>query len=271
MKHYTCAPLTFMGQKRNFVREFRKVLSGYTDNVTIVDLFGGSGLLSEVSKEEKPNARVVFNDYDNFRKRIENIPRTNKLLGDIRDILLNTQRHVRIDKKTKELIIQKVMQEDGFIDFITISSSLLFSSKYATNLEEFTKETLYNKVIQRDYDATGYLTDVEIVCSDYKDVFNEYKDCENVLFLLDPPYLCTQCNTYRMSWGLGDYLDVLTILDGHSYVYFTSNKNNIFELCDWIGRHRIDKDPFCGAKRAEVLQHLNYDSRYMDIMLYKKA
>lgn len=254
IKHYTCAPLPFMGQKRNFVREFRNVLSCYPDNITIVDLFGGSGLLSEVAREVKPNARVIMNDYDNFRNRLENIPKTNKLLGDIRDILSGTQRHVRIDKKTKDLIIQRIMQEDGFVDYITISSSLLFSSKYSTNLDEFTKETLYNKVIQHDYDATGYLDYVEIVCSDYKNVFNEYKDCKNVLFLLDPPYLCTQCNTYRMSWGLGDYLDVLTILDGHSYVYFTSNKSNIFELCDWIGHHKIDKDPFYGAQRAEVLQ-----------------
>lgn len=42
-KNYTSAPLPFMGQKRKFVKEIKKVLESYPDDVTIVDLFGGSG------------------------------------------------------------------------------------------------------------------------------------------------------------------------------------------------------------------------------------
>lgn len=73
-----------------------------------------------------------------------------------------------------------------------------------------------------------------------------------------------------MSWRLADYLDVLTVLQGHDYVYFTSNKSQIIELCEWIGQSRIDRNPFECAHRVEVNTTMNYNSAYTDIMLYKK-
>lgn len=82
---YTSAPLPFMGQKRRFIGEFRKALSRFPDAATFVDLFGGSGLLSHVAKRERPDARVIYNDFDDFHLRLENIPRTNALLARIRN------------------------------------------------------------------------------------------------------------------------------------------------------------------------------------------
>ena len=74
-KLYLSAPLPFVGQKRMFAREFIKVLKQFPDDVTFVDLFGGSGLLSHIAKRCKPNATVVYNDFDNYRKRLESIDR----------------------------------------------------------------------------------------------------------------------------------------------------------------------------------------------------
>ena len=74
-----------------------------------------------------------------------------------------------------------------------------------------------------------------------------------------------------MCWKLSDYLDVLTVLAGHSFVYFTSNKSSVIELCDWIGRNQTIGNPFVDCKRIEFNAHVNYNSQYTDIMLYKKA
>ena len=41
------APLPFVGQKRMFAKEFIKVLDQFPDDTVFVDLFGGSGLLSQ--------------------------------------------------------------------------------------------------------------------------------------------------------------------------------------------------------------------------------
>ena len=87
MKNYTSAPLPFMGQKKRFIREFRKALREFDHATVFVDLFGGSGLLSHVTKRERPDARVIYNDFDDYHVRLENIKRTNALLHDIRSIV----------------------------------------------------------------------------------------------------------------------------------------------------------------------------------------
>lgn len=86
-KQYLSAPLPFVGQKRMFAREFIQVLKRYPDDAVFVDLFGGSGLLSHITKYQKPGATVVYNDFDNYRQRLENIPRTNVLLDKIRAVV----------------------------------------------------------------------------------------------------------------------------------------------------------------------------------------
>ena len=83
---YLSAPLPFMGQNRMFAKEFIKVLKHYPDDAVFVELVGGSGLLSHITKHQKPGSTVIYNDFDNYRRRLENIPRTNVLLDKIRKI-----------------------------------------------------------------------------------------------------------------------------------------------------------------------------------------
>ena len=66
-KVFTTAPLPFMGQKRKFLKQFKPALMQYCPTATYVDLFGGSGLLSHTVKSEYPTARVIYNDFDNYR------------------------------------------------------------------------------------------------------------------------------------------------------------------------------------------------------------
>lgn len=68
------APLPFMGQKRMFAKHFIEVIRQYPADRVFVDLFGGSGLLSHLVKHHHPESRVIYNDFDNYRQRIENIP-----------------------------------------------------------------------------------------------------------------------------------------------------------------------------------------------------
>lgn len=128
-KQYLSAPLPFVGQKRMFAREFIQVLKRYPDDAVFVDLFGGSGLLSHITKYQKPGATVVYNDFDNYRQRLENIPRTNVLLDKIRAVVASVSRRKFLPKKTKETILRLIEQEEhryGYVDYITLSSSLLF-------------------------------------------------------------------------------------------------------------------------------------------------
>lgn len=274
-KKYLSAPLPFMGQKRMFAKEFIKVLKHYPDNAVFVDLFGGSGLLSHITKCQKPEATVIYNDYDDYRRRLENIPRTNALLAKIRPLGASTPRHKALPKEAKEAILRLIEQEEqdcGYVDYITLSSSLLFSMKYATDLTGLRKETFYNTVRKCDYSpCLDYLDGLKVISCDYKELFDKYKDIPNVVFLIDPPYLSTEVGTYTMTRGLSDYLDVLQTLVSTNYIYFTSNKSSIIELCAWIDKNNTIGNPFAGSEKVEFNAHINYNSSYTDIMLFKKA
>ena len=69
-------------------------------------------------------------------------------------------------------------------------------------------------------------------------------------------------------WRLADYLDVLNVLKGHAFVYFTSNKSSILELCDWMGRNPFLGNPFGGCRKVEFNASVNYNAKYTDMMLY---
>lgn len=267
------APLPFMGQKRMFAREYIKVLEGFKDARVFVDLFGGSGLLSHITKCKRPDATVVYNDFDGYRERLANIPRTNLLLADLRGIAKDVPRLKPIKGAARERILERLEREErewGYVDYITLSSSLMFSMKYKTNLEGMRKETLYNTIRMTDYPlCADYLDGLAVVSCDYRELYERYKDVPGVVFLADPPYLSTEVGTYKMYWRLADYLDVLNVLRDKPFVYFTSNKSQIVELCEWLGKNRTLGNPFEGCGKSEFNAHMNYNAGYTDMMLYK--
>mgnify|MGYP003084639824 CR=1 FL=1 len=273
-KQYLSAPLPFQGQKRMFAKEYIKVLEQFPDGTTFVDLFGGSGLLSHIAKCQKPHSKVVYNDFDGYRLRLEHIPQTNELLAELRKIV-DVPRYKPITGDAREKVFEclhKYQERYGYLDFITISSSIMFSMKYCLSIEEMRKETLYNTIRKTDYSlCSNYLDGLTIVSADYKQVFNQYKNTPGVVFLVDPPYLSTDVGTYNMCWRLADYLDVLTVLAGHRFIYFTSNKSSIVELGEWIGKNKLIENPFENCHRKEFNAHMNYSSSYTDIMLYTDA
>lgn len=271
-KLYLSAPLPFVGQKRMFAKQFIEVIRQYPANTVFVDLFGGSGLLSHITKHFHPESHVIYNDFDNYRLRIDNIPRTNRLLESIRSIASQFDRHKPITGVAREQIFALLEQEEkeaGYLDFITLSSSLMFSMKYKMSIEGMRGETLYNNVRKYGYEpCRDYLAGLEIVSCDYRELFEQYKDTPGVVFLVDPPYLSTDVGTYRMYWRLADYLDVLSVLPGHNFIYFTSEKSCIIELCEWMGRHPSLGDPFARCQRREFNATMNYNASYKDIMLF---
>lgn len=268
-KVYSTAPLPFMGQKRRFLKQFKSELKRDLKSEVYVDLFGGSGLLSHTVKRMYPEVRVIYNDYDNYSQRINSINLTNEIIANLRRILIKLPDGSRIDSPERENVLELLRgyDEKGYVDYLTIGSSLLFSMNYALSLEQLSKQTLYNNIKKEGYNADGYLDGLEVVSMDYKALFDAFKDTEGVVFLVDPPYLSTEIGTYKNYWKLADYLDVLTILDSVKYFYFTSNKSNIVELCNWIDLHPTFKNPFTNAVSCTYNAMPSYNTTYTDMML----
>ena len=269
---FTSAPLPFQGQKRFHIKPFSAAIQE-ASLALIIDLFGGSGLLSHVAKQVSPTTHVIYNDYDNFRERLQHIEETNALLGKFREMLSDIPRGSRLDASSREAVCNRLAAADktGYVDWITLSSSLRFSMRYATSYKEFCNDTLYNRPRFADYDASGYLDGLEVVRCDYRELLRQYRHHPDVLFIADPPYLSTDVSTYgsKMYWHLRDYLNILTELKGLRFVYFTSNKSQILELCDWMSERNGIDHLFAGATRTAVKSSTSFTSSYEDIMLCK--
>ena len=229
-------------------------------------------MLSHVTKRERPDVRVIYNDYDYYCNRLTHIRTTNEILRRIRPLLASVPPNKKLPDKlrTQILLIIKRYAEKGYVDYITLGSSLLFSGKWATNYKELSKETMYNVIKQTDYNVDGYLEGLEITHEDYKDLFNRHKNDDNVLFLIDPPYLSTDNVSYSNCWKLADYLDVLKLLKGTKYIYFMSNKSQIIELCEWLENNPTIGNPFTGTEMRTQQNRLNYLATFTDIMMIKR-
>ncbi len=277
-KVFKTAPLPFQGQKRRFAGGYALALSELSSKQeikVIVDLFGGSGLLAHIAKSVVPEAKVIYNDYDNYSQRLHNIDKTNRLLADIRSILIDEPKDVKVDGKAKSKILDRVQLEDkqGYVDYITLSASLLFSAKYAVDFNGFSNETFYNRIKASDYDFSPneYLAGLDVVCYHYQELYNKYKDVPGVLFVVDPPYLSTDTSTYHSDkyWKLRDYLDVLNVLIDTNYIFFTSNKSSLVELCEWLDDNKKFCNPFARSVLNTQNVTLNKDAKYTDMMLYR--
>lgn len=275
---YKTAPLPFQGQKRRFVGAFALAmhqLKAKKEVTIIVDLFGGSGLLSHTARKIFPEAKVIYNDFDNYSQRLRNIDKTNSLLADLRLIAADQPKDQKMNQECKTKILKRVKDEEknGFVDYITLSSSLLFSANYVLSFDELSQENFYNRIKATDYDldADEYLQGLEIVQVDYRQLYMRYKDMPGVFFIVDPPYLNTDIKTYQSDkyWKLRDYLDVLNVLVGSNYVFFTSNKSSLIELCEWFEINRDIGNPFQNSVIITQNVTLNKTSSYTDIMLYK--
>lgn len=101
-KRFSSSPLPFRGSKRYYIKRFREVLTQADDIDTVVDLFGGSGLLSRVAKDMLPNCRVIYNDFDHYDQRLANVANTNALLRSIAPLVATVPDNKKIPAETKK-------------------------------------------------------------------------------------------------------------------------------------------------------------------------
>lgn len=266
---YSTAPLLFQGQKRGFVRLYRDIINTLPDDAVILDLFGGSGLLSRIAKDIKPSATVIYNDYDYYVDRLDDIERTNYILGQLRSVLSRYKRFERICDADKQIIVDmlKTHNNDKPVDYKTLGANLLFSGKFASSFNDLCRMTFYNSVISGCYVSDNYLDGLIVTHGDYMDIYRQYQSLDNIVLVLDPPYLSTDATSYNMRWTLKDYIGVLHLLT-NKYIYFSSAKSGIIELCNALSDFGV-VNPFVGATMYTRNITINTQATYKDIMICK--
>ena len=245
----TKPPLPFQGNKSKGKKYFMEVLHEieHGENKIFVDLFGGSFYLSYLVHCVYPEATIICNDFDNYLERLLHIPDTNILLSQIREIC-SVPKDKPIPKDIKAKIDEKIKTFSGFKDIITLSVNLIFSSRYFVELEPFLKYDYYNTMNKKGYDPSinDYIEGLTFVHCDWRELYQEYKDKKDVVFIADPPYLGTDLGGYvsSRSWQMKDALEVLDLLKQESFILYTSNKPGIIDVINYIQAQGVEIKPY---------------------------
>lgn len=279
-KHHKTAPLPFTGQKRMFLKHFERLLK---DNIghdgegwTIIDVFGGSGLLAHNAKRILPKATVIYNDFDGYADRLAYINDTNHLRQALFGLLKDEPRNIKLSSITKAQVIALIKDfasKGGFIDMQTIAGWLLFSGRQVGTLDEFlTEHTFYNRVVKTDYEqADGYLDGLVIECLDFEKLLQKYQDVPNCLLILDPPYVCTAQGAYAKHgyFGMPKFL-VLMQFVRPPYVFFSSTKSELLDYMAYVERYEPNTwQRVGGFDHIKVNSSINAKVSYEDNILAK--
>lgn len=276
-KPFKQAPLPFTGQKRMFLTHFEHILTEHIpedgNGWTIIDVFGGSGLLAHTAKRIKPQARVIYNDFDGYTDRLKQINDTNRLRAELFNLVDGIiPKQAKLDKVLKERIINKINAFNGYKDLNCLASWLLFSGQQVSSLDKLIKQNFYHGIRQTDYpDATGYLDGIEVTRQPFDTLLPQYQQQENVLLLLDPPYLCTKQESYKQA-NYFDLIDFLTLIDMTKppYIFFSSTKSEFIRFIEYkVASQQGNWQAFEGAKRLVMNTVLSHTTEYEDNLVYK--
>ena len=254
-KVFNSPPLPFVGQKRNWVKTFRNLL---TENIpdagdgwTVVDVFGGSGILSDVAKRTLPKARVIYNDFDNYHERLEHIPETNALREKLLAIVDGCEFRRKLPPEIRARVIEAIDSFEGYKDFSTIATWFVFTGNTCREWEKVRRLSgLYDRVPSTPYpSAEGYLDGVETVTKDFEELMAEHAGNHRALFVLDPPYLCTAQDAYKKA----EYFDLICFLRltqaiRPPFLVFSSDKSEFPRYVDYSLRTKtLNCAAFTGA------------------------
>ena len=277
IKHYTQAPLPFIGQKRRFLTDFKTILNQCIaddgDGWTIVDVFGGSGLLAHTAKCSKPQAHIIYNDFDGYAICLQNIKYTNHLRKIIFDLTQHVSRNHKLPENVKNQVQAALKSFDGFVDIHSVASWLLFSGQQPTDLNDLlNNHNYYNGVRIGNYPLAGnYLDGLEITSKSYADLLPEFLSQDKVLFLFDPPYVCTAQGTYRndVYFGMVEFLKMMRLVRP-PFIFFSSTRSEFLDYLDLVIGYKLDGwERFAGYRKISVQVHLNKDAKYEDNLVYK--
>ncbi|MDP0299426.1 hypothetical protein [Glaesserella parasuis] len=259
-----------------FLKHFSQILndniSGDGEGWTIVDVFGGSGLLSHTAKQLKPQARVIYNDFDHYAERLRYIPDINQLRQQLAVALADCPKGKRLDKTKKLQLIGIIEAFKGYKDLHVLCSWLLFSGEQVKNIEDLYKHNFWHCLRQSNYpSADGYLEGVEIVCESFHQLVPRFSGKEKVLLVLDPPYLFTRQESYRQEkyFDLIDFLRLINITKP-PYIFFSSKESEFIRFIEYMQEDKVDNwQAFDGVERIVVSVSVSCDKKYEDNMVYK--
>ena len=264
VKRFTKAPLPFVGQKRKWLVEIEKAVVTMVDDpsTTIVDIFGGSGLVSNTVKRILPLNKVVYNDFDDYTGRLYGAAKTEKVRRAIYEVLRDYSKDQKIIRggEDEERILAILKENEEGLDIRTLQSWIGFAGKKRHTVDELYKDGFYNRIsknpIVSQEEVQDYLSGLDIVQCDFRELLKQYPT--NRLIIADPPYLNSENQAYKGSgWSEKDFQDLMGWMPP-PYILFSHDKSGV-----------LDHIP-SNAVVYEKKQTINHNTFFIDYMILVK-
>lgn len=238
-------PFPFVGNKHKILNRLDKINFPINKDTLIVDVFGGSGLLTSYFNIRYPNNKIIYNDYSKnnkyFISTIKNddlISRINKFL-DYANIL--TESITREDKlpqhisdKIYKYILKNIPEYNNtYIVQNIINSNISFNSSPLSS-----SHIMYNRLRKTHYPYFNEyqhllfpnIQNIKFEHLEYKSLLSSLKNYQNIFYIIDPPYIHTRDDYYSKTYNISDLLNILYFTLNHKCILFESLDGRVKEM-----------------------------------------
>lgn len=295
MSFKNVSSIPFIGSKWKYRKVItEKVLNNVkkealNDKYLIIDLFGGSGSLTIIFKQLFNKSVFVLNDYDEIltdkqghNKIDDTINLYNEIINKIR---LQLKEHKTKEKFNDSLSakIWEILEDYKIKIENNIQLKRLLSSKFSFNSRMLNFERhndLYNRITNKNMDLYFHnFKDVEILHCDFEDVIKQIPDLkikynikedENIILLLDPPYLNFDMRTsYKINhWTFIKYLNIIKLfMTNYNIIMFEDSKCSVDDLIKFVNDLKETNIKIV----KEIISKEQRTNKVKDIMILKKS
>jgi len=245
MKNHFITP--YIGNKRDEVDIIYENIKPYIDDKKIIiEPFCGSSSISYYISLQQPNKyKYILNDLDKnlieLYKIMKDEDKLKKFIDDINKICFINNEFI-----DKETYINLIKKDDLYAWYISRKYYNFRQGIYP--IEKLRKRILlyYDKIKETPILHFLRTEDIEFKNMEAIDIYEEYKNNEEVFFIMDPPYMMA-CNYFYDN----DKTKKLNI-----YEYFNYNHTNNNNICFVLENNWIINLLFKNYKRIE------YDKKY---------
>lgn len=289
---YKSIPFSFSGNKLrscDVVSRNVGLLGGVRG---IVDVFGGSGILSANLKKDYPHLPIVYNDFDGysrqfvhleeledaycyFNDKLERLGFSAKKRSDVGDVGGVIECFLKNERGYCDFVLgcvlKKVCHSGVCVRYKTESMYRDYFLKYArVGRKMFFLNRIPKKFKAVDFDR--YLDGLDVRHADWRELLREFLG-RNYLFLCDPPYIQTEQGAYSGDFHLKDVLDLIGALKHENVFYFCNNESGFFDVLKFVTDNlagkcvepvntrivqksfRNDQNDSCLTKKAEQIYY----------------
>lgn len=243
---YNRIPFCFSGNKLHVCDIVSRNIALLGGVRGIVDVFGGSGILSANLKKDYPHLPIVYNDFDGYSRQFVHLEELEDAYCYFKDKFERFGFYKRGDVGDAGGIIECFLKnERGYCDFVL--GCVLKKVCYPCVGVAYKTESMYRDYFLKDarvgrkiflqnvipkFKAAyfdRYLDGLDVRHADWRELVREFSG-NGYLFLCDPPYIQTEQGAYSGDFHLKDALDLIGALKHENVFYFCNNESGFFDV-----------------------------------------